>query len=217
MGELRELLLLEHFKNMMPPDIRYEIGKNKVKNLMDAARLGDHIEVAHRMYKEERADKQFRIKHNINQTYDRNYKHPSYSKFKSNTSNFVKGGQSNDMPKNTGESRPAEQSVRKCLRYQQNNNQHFNRYEKPPIKCFACREIGHVRSQCQNIPKSVGLTIGRGESQCINDIGDVNYKVRKQKPVDFEPFIFEGRVGLQGSPEKKILYLRDTGSNQSLI
>ncbi|XP_063601112.1 uncharacterized protein LOC134777204 [Penaeus indicus] len=217
MGELRELILLEHFKSIVPPDIRYEIGKSRVRNLMDAARLADHIEVAHRMYGEDRSDRQNKVRHNANPAYDRNYSHQSYSKFKPNNSDFAKRGRSNYILQDTVEKKPQEQSVNKHPRSEQTYNQHFSRQQRPPVKCFACGEIGHVRSQCQSIQKSVGLTMGRGKSQHMCDIRDANYNVRKQKPVDFEPFIFEGRVSLKGIPEKKILFLRDTGSNQSLI
>ncbi|KAG7168212.1 hypothetical protein Hamer_G016854 [Homarus americanus] len=46
---------------------------------------------------------------------------------------------------------------------------------------------------------------------------DVKHCEIKRSNVNFEPFITEGKIALEGGPEKEIVVLRDTGANLSLV
>ena len=52
------------------------------------------------------------------------------------------------------------------------------------------------------------------QRECLEDIG---LRPREKPARDFEPFITGGKIKLEGGPEKKIVVLRDTGANLSLV
>ena len=52
------------------------------------------------------------------------------------------------------------------------------------------------------------------QRECLEDIG---LRQREKPARDFEPFITGGKIKLEGGPEKKIVVLRDTGVNLSLV
>ena len=94
-------------------------------------------------------------------------------------------------------------------------NRHPSVGKTPPIKCLGCGEFGHGKYQCKNKPKSAGLAVSRSKQrQCLENIG---LKQREKPARDFEPFITGGKIKLEGGPEKKIVVLRDTGANLSLV
>ena len=85
----------------------------------------------------------------------------------------------------------------------------------PPVKCLGCGEFGHGKYQYKNKPKSAGLAVSQStQRECLEDIG---LRQREKPARDFEPSITGGKIKLEGGPEKKIVVLRDTGANLSLV
>ncbi|XP_042204156.1 uncharacterized protein LOC121853846 [Homarus americanus] len=206
--DIRQLVLLEHFKNLVHPEIKYEISKNRVKNLMDAARLADQLAVVHKMYKEEVSHKQGGVRLNRSQNYDKNHKYLNYSNVKQPSPNYSKRGPPNQVSQNTvGIDHKDKHNI---------NIQDLSPTGENTIKCFACGEIGHAKYLCQSGPKSAALTVAERPRNICNVRGN-DYCVSNPKSVNFEPFITEGKVGIKCSPEKKIIIFRDSGANQSLI
>ena len=52
------------------------------------------------------------------------------------------------------------------------------------------------------------------QRECLEDIG---LRQREKPARDFEPSITGGKIKLEGGPEKKIVVLRDTRANLSLV
>ena len=50
--------------------------------------------------------------------------------------------------------------------------------------------------------------------ECLEDI---SLRQREKPSRDFEAFITRGKIKLEGGAEKKIVVLRDTGANLSLV
>ena len=208
-------MLLEHFYNQLYGNMRYEISKDNIDNVLDAGRRADQLSEAYAMHKRDFVNKRDIHRDNKNQFYggQQNVKQLNAGQ---QQSNYVKQSY-NSAPHFYGNSRwfgrgnPGQNP-----HWQQGGyNRHPSVGKTPPIKCLGCGEFGHGKYQCKNKPKSAGLAVSRSKQrQCLENIG---LKQREKPARDFEPFITGGKIKLEGGPEKKIVVLRDTGANLSLV
>ena len=129
-----------------------------------------------------------------------------------------------------------------CQIYKLQNNQ----VVKQKLKCYHCRKLGHVISDCWELkgsPKSDGKNPAGFVSQWRKQEGHTNYRnhnvfadtfgykndkcnessdsgvVNCSLPAEFTPFVLEGSVSKETDSEsaKTVKILRDTRCMQSLI
>lgn len=73
------------------------------------------------------------------------------------------------------------------------NSPYKSQQDKSQIKCFECGEMGHAKCQCPRGHTSVGFTVSWEMSYNENEI--------------FEPFLSEGKVGIESQPKISIKIL----------
>ena len=236
---LRELILMEEFKNCLHNDIRTFLNDKKPESLSDAARLADNFLLTHKT---------------------------STTGMKSNLSFPIspRGGNSNQFdvkrlpPPGQFHGRYLNKDFNP-LNKTRNETPDFNRRRLPnkPVFCDYCKRRGHTKSECYSLklnkppPKPTGFISSENKPKYLHDERrnlfeqqplqesvfdskqnqNVNARdVKKEcevKSVDdltmetFKPFIFDGSVALSNdensSVYKQIKILRDTGASQSLI
>ncbi|XP_076030622.1 uncharacterized protein LOC143018919 [Oratosquilla oratoria] len=209
--DMRQLILLEHFTEMMHPDTRYEICRNRIKNVTDAAKLADELTVMRKMCTGQVSHKQGGIR-NVGHAYGRYNQRIGHFDYRQDYYNPQRS-QPHYVPQYQERSKPRSPPQYSPMR-QQNSNGYMNRQERSHIKCFGCGESGHVQYQCRKVPKSAGLTVAWEKPQV--SLG-VEPKRKEMSVGSFQPFITEGTISLPGGAKKQIKILRDTGANQSLV
>ena len=203
---MRQLILIEEFKQCIHSDIKTYLDEHKVSSLVEASTMADDYALTHKLNFVKRAG-------NIPNSYAQN-KSPSYNHFdnKSKSGSWEKNKQSYRPPEtNQGE------------------------LPKSVPSCTYCKKKGHIVSECwvlkrknegkpQNDSKpqgSVGCTVLKDPLMPIK-IEKPNSRVLKSKSdimEDYKPFITEGFVSLIGDNTslQPIKILRDTGASQSLM
>ena len=200
---LRQMILLEEFKNCVHPAIKNYIAEQKASTLSKAAEMADEYFLSH---------KHLLQKGSPQQSFQRTF-HSNKNKFEGSSSS----------PKTT-DSKPSD-SKTTFQKSQWNSSQ-----DHRPT-CFCCRKKGHVISECitrQRDQKAKGkeafpnaLTTLKPEPKSFIPKSEVskdkcNYDFVQEV---YEPFLSEGTVSLlhDKSITKPIRILRDTGASQSLI
>ena len=67
--QLKQLMLLEHFYNQLYGNMRYEISKDNIDNVLDAGRRADQLSEAYAMHKRDFVNKRDIHRDNKNQFY----------------------------------------------------------------------------------------------------------------------------------------------------
>ena len=207
--QLKQLILLEHFYNQLYGNMKYEISKENIDNVLDAGRKADQLSEAYAMHRKDT--------HRNNQNkFHGGQQHMTQLNAGQQQSNYVRQPY-NSAPHFYGNSWFGRRNPGQNPHWQEQGG--FNRQQgmgkAPPIKCLGCGELGHARFQCRNRPKSAGLAVSHNKpGECLGDIG---LRPREKPARDFEPFITGGKIKLKDGPEKKIVVLRDTGANLSLV
>ena len=236
---LRELILLEEFKNCVNHDVRTFLNDKKPETLSDAARLSDNFMLTHKT---------------------------ATAGTKPNVSFPISPRGSNNNSFDSKRLPPPRQFYG---RYPNNNfNPSNKRYEPPefnqrqlpnkPVVCDYCKRRGHTKSECyslklnKSLPKPTGFIssenkpiytqnerhnhlikgrqtreafVNRKRNQDVNVL-DAQKECEVKRPDDltmkaFKPFMFDGSVALlnneTSSVYKPVKILRDTGASQSLI
>ena len=200
---LRQMVLLEEFKNCVHPAIKNYITEQKASTLSKAAEMADEYFLSH---------KHLLQKGSPQQTFQRS--------FHSNKNRFEGSSSSNK----TTDSKPSD--TKSTFQKSQWNSSQDHR-----PTCFYCRKKGHVISECitrQRDQKAKGkeafpnaLTTFKTEPKSFIPKSEVskdkcNYDFVQEV---YEPFLSEGIVSLlhDKSITKPIRILRDTGASQSLI
>ena len=200
---LRQMVLLEEFKNCVHPAIKNYITEQKASTLSKAAEMADEYFLSH---------KHLLQKGSPQQTFQRTF-HSNKNRFEVSSSS----------PKTT-DSKPSD--TKSTFQKSQWNSSQDHR-----PTCFYCRKKGHVISECitrQRDQKAKGkeafpnaLTTLKTEPKSFIPKSEVskdkcNYDFVQEV---YEPFLSEGTVSLlhDKSITKPIRILRDTGASQSLI
>ncbi|KAG7160292.1 putative Zinc knuckle-containing protein 9 [Homarus americanus] len=85
------------------------------------------------------------------------------------------------------------------------------------MKCYRCGEVGHLKSQGRTAQKSAGLTVSWEKPRSFhNDVTGTRHCEVKKPARDFEAFIPEGKISVEGGSKRKIKVLRNTWANQSV-
>ncbi|XP_061744139.1 uncharacterized protein LOC133543542 [Nerophis ophidion] len=218
---LRDLLILEQFKNIVPDRIATYINEQKAKSVEEAASLADTFVLTHK-----RKPYSSPPRYNSHQRYDPARSPPQRSPPRygrsSNRSNY---GNSSNVPKfdnGSSKSRPS-----------------------PTNKCHYCLQEGHWKKDC---PLLKGRKSNAKVAGCVSVVHPVDFGVSDLTPLprlevhceqviedgasvsdeqtksvesaasDFAPFISDGWVSLVGETQKvPVKILRDTGASESFI
>ena len=200
---LRQMILLEEFKNCVHPAIKNYIAEQKASTLSKAAEMADEYFLSH---------KHLLQKGSPQQTFQRT--------FHSNKNRFEGSSSSNK----TTDSKPTD--TKSTFQKTQWNSSQDHR-----PTCFYCRKKGHVISECntrQRDQKAKGkeafpnaLTTLKTEPRSFVPKSEVSKDKYRSDFIQevYEPFLSEGTVSLlhDTSITKPIRILRDTGASQSLI
>ena len=200
---IRQMFLLEEFKNCVHPAIKNYITEQKANTLSKAAEMADEYFLSH---------KHLLQKGSPQQTFQRTF-HSNKNRFEgSSSSNKTTDLKSSDAKSTSQKSQ-------------------WNSSQDHHPTCFYCRKKGHVISECitrQKDQKAKGkeafpnaLTRLKTEPKSFIPKSEVskdkcNYDFVQEV---YEPFLSEGTVSLlhDKSITKPIRILRDTGASQSLI
>ena len=200
---LRQMILLEEFKNCVHPAIKNYIAEQKASTLSKAAEMADEYFLSH---------KHLLQKGSPQQTFQRT--------FHSNKNRFEGSSSSNK----TTDSKPTDTKSTFHKSSWSSSQDH-----RPT--CFYCRKKGHVISECitrQRDQKTKGkeafpkaLTNLKSEPMSFIPKSEISMDKCKSDFIQevYEPFLSEGTVSLlhDKSITKPIRILRDTGASQSLI
>ena len=192
--KLRQLMLVEEFKNCVTSEVRTFLHEKKVENINDAARLADEYSLTHKTSFVNRPKSTTPPFHS--------HVTSSNSSVKTNLSNVSK-------PKTIRDSKD-----------QNPLSQTFCNYCKKPghlvSECFSLK-----RKQQRDGIKPTGLTTLRSKPRsCVASSPKVKALPKSDSVMEvYEPFLSDGFVSLQGDlcPPTPIRILRDTGASQSLI
>lgn len=201
--------------NNLSSEMRYEIMKCEVKDVVQAGRKADQLCAAYGSCKNDvfgggRGNSFPRPQENYRERYGQTlHTGEPRSNFKQPSSN---------VPPSSSHSRPARGSLmqgRTQSRWQ-GSNPSVGSGQKSPLTCLNCGVVGHGKYQCRAKPKSAALAVSTeehsgwiNESRCSGHV--------KKAARDFEPFITRGKVRVAEGPEREIAILRDTGANQSIV
>lgn len=218
--EMREVFLLEHFMHQVPPNLRYELISHEVKDVMEAGRRADNYCEALGLSKGENlgGGKQFSKKSDYDYKYRNNYQGNSnpYHKMNQTRPNYCNSSQNyNRTPQHNYNLRSSQPKQWQGV----NPNYQRNSGSNSTVKCLGCGTVGHRKYECpKSKPKPVGaVAVHKNPMEVIEGMHLQIPEEEEQEGDNFEHFTISGTVKVEGSPEKKIRILRDTGANQSLI
>uniref|UniRef100_A0A8W8MZ15 Integrase catalytic domain-containing protein n=1 Tax=Magallana gigas TaxID=29159 RepID=A0A8W8MZ15_MAGGI len=188
--KLKQIILIEEFKNCIHPEIRTYLDEQKVENLEQAATAADDYALTHKG--------SFTKQRNSNN--DNSRGRPDNSQVtlgsKSTSSEQVKVTDKNDMTTKSGP------ICNYCKR-------------KGHIKS-ECWALQRKKFNSDN-PSPSALTSVQGKFVCSKF---ENPQVKSESDIlreEFIPFVFDGFVSLDGTDLHPIKILRDTGASQSLF
>ena len=217
MEEMREVFLMEHFMDQLPPNLKYELISHEVKDVMEAGRRADNYCEAHGLSKGEYrgGKKPLSNESGKDYKYRNNYQMNPRPYYKSNQpwhNNWKFSQNSNQSPQHSYNLRPTPPR-----KWQGGSPYYQKDGGSGTVKCLGCGTAGHRKYECtKGKPKPVGAVVAKNSP--MEFIKGVNPQLPEEQPEDeFEHFTIIGTVKVEGSPEKKIRIFRDTGANQSLI
>ena len=191
---LRELLLIEEFKNCLPDEVKTYLDENKVETFHQAATLTDNYTLTHQ-----------KVFINSDPPLHSGQRPPGAVRYANLP---VSGNKYNLRSNDRGQNDPPEQRRRS------------HSSQSAPV-CHYCKHRGHVMSECWALEKNkqkatlvVKKTESAGSSITLTDRSPL-----KVSNTDYEPFISQGLVSLVGEENhpQSIHVLRDTGTSQSLL
>ena len=201
---LRQMILLEEFKNCVHPAIKNYIAEQKASTLSKAAEMADEYFLSH---------KHLLQKGSPQQTFQKTFHSNNKNRFEVSSSS----------PKTT-DSKPSD-----AKSTFQKSSWNSNQDHRPT--CFYCRKKGHVISECitrQRDQKTKGkeafpnaLINLKSEPMSFIPKSEISTDKCKSDFIQevYEPFLSDGTISLlhDKSIVKPIRILRDTGASQSLI
>ena len=204
--KLREVMLLEEFKNSVRREVKTHLEEQKVDTLRKAAKMADEYELTH---KEEFVKKR-------ENPYSREaqrsvgYNPRMESKYYSNRAKVE-----------TGETKMKSKSEGKV---EHNERKEQKAFQGPT--CYHCKKKGHVMSDCWFLKKAdskratVNL-VGRKASMEVKGLQESSgqKETGRGNTRCFESFISRGSIKNEKKDggEKSVVILRDTGASQTLM
>ena len=210
---LRQLLLLEEFKNSIHPDVKSHLDEHKVKTVKESAVMADDYELTHRFGSKDSKFYQGRSWH-TRRSYDQK---GSYNRDKK-SQGFIEF-----------DKKPEEFSV-------DGNRTKFSK--STHLSCDYCHKKGHVRSSCWKLKQdeksgkpvafvNTGVDSLSGDSsrETIDRTRGLTHKDNArldetyQVPECYRSFLSKGQVSpiSLDDESKPVVILRDTGAAQSLM
>ncbi|XP_072346079.1 uncharacterized protein [Scyliorhinus torazame] len=204
---LREIILLEEFKNAIPDVVRTHVEEQRVKTARLAAEMADDYELVHKS--------KIRFRHQFQLVRDRNWGHEKYSSGK---------GKGDLMGGN-------KESVPQIIKEIQEGGKEMKNF-----RCFHCNKLGYVKSQCLWLTKNTGKadvvkqdkTVGfvrvvkespREANEVQTIVQPVQEVIVKKVSDVFKELTCVGKVYscVSGGAGKEVTILRATGASQSLM
>ncbi|XP_063879416.1 uncharacterized protein LOC135110719 [Scylla paramamosain] len=217
--EVKGVIQTEQFMSQMPLSVRCELASHDVKDVMEAGRRADKYCAVRGMNGDEHHEgrKPFSSRNDGHQRYKNDSQMSSTSVHRSNQPrpNNYSFPHTYTMPPpadHNMRSAPYGSRPRSTTYYQKGSG------DEGAVKCLGCGSSGHRKFQCpKGRPKPVGAVAAQRD--LIKYVENMNAEIQEEPPKDegFEHFTSKGTVKVEGSPEKVIRILRDTGANQSLI
>ena len=213
---LRELMLIEQFKNCLFTDLRTHLDDKEVKTLNEAAVLSDSYALTHKRNFMKPSPRHF----NDNSSNYKNYSNSSQSQLVSthNNNNDDKAKLS-QLKSKSNQSHDRDSSAADTVSGRSNN---FNRASPAIIRCGYCKQTNHTIDNCFKLKKKNEMSdkpIG-----LLSHNGQVKHK--KQETLsssekimeDYKPYLSNGSITLdEHSSPVPIQILRDTGASQTLL
>ena len=212
LDKLKQLLLLEQFKNCIHSDIRTHLDEQKADTLNTAAVMADD----------------YALTHKITFASSSSSKYPAASSGPKHTRDFKpfsKGGQNKSQPQ-SGDDRPKPHT-------DQSKGTSDKVAEKPVTgpksrfvpTCTYCKKKGHIISECfkrendekrQNTSPNACAAVQNKNREALPR---VQTKISDTHLKQYEPYITEGLVSLHKADAnaKPVRILRDTGASQTLM
>ena len=208
--QLRQLVLVEQFKNCIHADIKTHLDERDINKLEDAATTADDYALTHKLSSNVTGG------HNkFSQYHKNNSNRPNQNKSSQNQ-NSTKEGNKQSGSSSQGNKNPSGEKSAK-------SGDGF----KKSVTCEYCKDSGHTKSRCW---KLMGKELAKQQSAptgcAVSMRSQVSVQAVKQKDVesekireDFEPFVLEGSVSLDSDKvdPKPIKIMRDTCCAQSMI
>ena len=202
--KLRELMLLEEFKCSVSKDIKIHLEETKVASLKQAAVMADDYELTH--------------KH----SFVRNTGYPSHKGYQERRGYYPKtGGSPKKASMNQKGSDAASKPDGEAGQKEKRERKFF-----PGPKCFHCKKMGHVMSDCwflknrrEEKKSTVSLvsTKRQVEKSDLLEKSEVAQEKREGNEC-FQSFISQGSVSeTEKGQQTPIAILRDTGASQTLL
>ena len=237
-NKLRELMLVEQFKNGLYPDLRTHLDEQPIHTLNDAAVFSDSYTLTHKQRYVSKSsafnnnDRSY-TDLNANAQYMPNSKSNQFNKnFSSMANDSSLGGRFNkNVSSTTGELNPGKfnsnvssnrgtQSTADTGRY---NKQHDDR--RSAVQCSYCKKPGHVLSQCVKLKNKNEFT---NPKHPVGLISDKNISVPEEQEIlpcsnkimdNYKPYLSQGSVSIDDNltNSSPITILRDTGASQTLL
>ncbi len=194
-GKLRELMLLEEFKNSLGPDVRTHLDERKVSTMADAAVAADEYMLTHKsIFSQKHKDSPSIASHPVQVNI---VKHGnSYKGSASNSSNYRVN------------------NVQKPMGFSGKSSSFF------AGNCNYCKKYGHRRVDCYSLlraeekkknPVALVSTLSSSSDTSVQLVGPNSDSV-------FKSFLSQGTVSCVESTDRKALViLRDTGAAQTLM
>ncbi|KAK3885140.1 hypothetical protein Pcinc_010622 [Petrolisthes cinctipes] len=195
--DLRQIVLLEHFFWSVPENLRSKLVEKGFKKLKEVARFADELAASSKRWNETKGGSES-SKDLVN--YDSGSNYGSRKGDWNGSGRVEQLGKQPYYNRNQGWGNPVN------VRYEANQ-------ERPPVRCYACGEVGHISSKCP-LNKFVGLTVNCGV-KCSERVERMKEVVKV--PFNVSSFITEGKVSVDGGNDINVVILRDTGCSQSLV
>ena len=205
---LKQVILLEEFKNCVHPSIKTHLEEHKAKTLTKAAEMADEFYLSH---------KHIFNKNNQSYPFKRPFKGGNFKKSPGSSEN--KGSSQTDAAKSNPTPITSDSS---------------SQDKQTGPFCKYCKSRGHVVTDCPALKRKkemsnkdsgsrpTALTTTKSKPLTFmprRDILDI-VKDSQSDPVKvgYKPFLSEGTISLiDGSQSRSIKILRDTGASQSLL
>ena len=201
--EMREVFLMEHFMDQLPPILKYELISYEVRDVMETGRKADNYCDAHELSKGEYkgAKKPFSYKNDNGYKYNNSYQVNSrpYNQSCQPLSNYHNSSQHYNQPPqhNYKLNSASYKRWQGSSPYYQNNGGSIG-----AVRCMGCGAFGHRKYECpKSKPRPMGAVVARRNP--FESIEEVNLPVLEEQQEDeFEHFTITGTVRVEGSPAK---------------
>ena len=205
--KLRQLMLIEEFKQCIHSDIKTHLDEHKIDNLNEAATMADDYAITHKL---------------------------SFSKFNSNVSNRPGQARAPYFNKQnfnkTNDGKPKPWSSEKVTNVTHKPQEQKPETFKPGPMCSYCKKKGHLISECWLLQKKEDKNKSFPNAFSVKQSPVHNFVAKKPEILEerseseeimeeFKPFVSEGFVSLIGEEDnlQPIKILRDTAASQTLI